>query len=97
MLYDYRLRFRVSDWPKARAALALVGGVIQNMLGDPLDRRGNVCAPDDAVARGRTSSGWIYLHIRSERSPDKVSVDFSAHGMELVTEDDSAAVLGVWA
>lgn len=97
-MHDYRFRFPVTGWADALAALAAVGGRVGNMLGDPLDGDGQVTNdPDSAVARGRTRAGWVYIHIRTEVAPDALPIDPADYGMEAISAEGAASVLGVWA
>lgn len=98
MMHDYRFRFPVSGWDDAMAALAAVGGRVGNMLGDMLDATGQVTDdPDSAVARGRAQAGWMYIHIRTEVAPESLPIDPADYGMQPISTDGAASVLGVWA
>ncbi len=98
---DYRYRFRLAQiatalgvLPALRTAGLLGGDMPANMLGDPLDATGTVTS--SPVFFGRVADGWVYLHVRSSAPPGLLP-DVASFGLEAVSAEASAAILGVWA
>jgi hypothetical protein len=84
--HDYRFRFPAADC--AQIAPSLAG--LRNMLGDPLDAAGNVTDGEPAFY-GRRVDDEIYVAFR-------VTDEFAPlAGVVDTTDEESAAVLGVWA
>jgi hypothetical protein len=101
--FDYRYRFPLSGLVKAlsvmdalRNANLMLGNRPLNMLGGPLDEHAEPTDADTAAFLGAVQDGYVYVHVRSVIRPELVP-DPTQYGMEPVSKQDSAAVLGVWA
>lgn len=110
--FDYRFRFPIGGIASALAgfaALRQVGllpsdGLPLNMLGDPINAAGEAVAFDEDAGGfpgvafyGRRSGAHFYIHIRSTVDPATLPVSPATFGLETVTAEESAAVLGAYA
>lgn len=108
--FDYRFRFPSDPVSVSTALRALsflrnrklleVGVLPLNMLGEPLNNRGEPTTEDRAAFFGSHGGvdggqkGWIYIHVRSRTDLRKVPFQPGTYGMMEVSEEESAEVLG---
>lgn len=86
---DYRFRFAVADC--ARVVPSLRG--LRNMLGYPLDAEGQPLTDleEEPAFHGLRIGDHIYVAFRVAEAFDRIP------GLTEIDEDESAALLGVWA
>lgn len=97
MYYDHHWHFLLEDIDKAVEGIRAVDDECfqRNMLGEPFTEE-----KEDTVTLcgrlGNVLKKQNHMYISARTTYEKLNVDLTEYGLQPVSEEDSAAVLGVW-